>query len=140
MVALKQFGPEVRRVKNARAKLGFGLAVEPHDVLVIGQDQFLEPAQGIIWDCRGFEHGLPAVPLNFNAPVSSDLNNDYIEHVLADWPDQELKGFLLDGVDFRADLPLQIVLGPHLVSLAKAWTIAHFKIILRFKVSQNRAL
>ena len=73
MVALKQFGPEVRRVKNARAKLGFGLAVEPHDVLVIGQDQFLEPAQGIIWDCRGFEHGLPAVPLNFNAPVSSDL-------------------------------------------------------------------
>ena len=98
-------------------------------MLVIGQDQFLEPAQGIIWDCRGFAHGLPAVPLDFNAPVSSDLNSDYIEHVLSDWPDQELKGFLLDGVDFRADLPLQIVLGPHLVSLAKAWTNAHFEIL-----------
>jgi hypothetical protein len=48
-------------------------------------------------------------------------------------PDQEHKGFLLDGGDFNADLPLQIVLGPHLVSLAKAWPSAH-KEIGRFTI------
>jgi hypothetical protein len=45
------------------------------------------------------------------------------------WPDQELLGFLLDGVDFRADLPLQIVLGPQLVSLSKAYPNAQKEII-----------
>jgi hypothetical protein len=109
--------------------LGFGQAVEPHDVLVVGQDQFLPPARDIIWDCRGFPHGLPAVPLDFDAPVSSDLSSPYIQRVLENWPDQELLGFLIDGVDFRADLPLQIVLGPQLVSLSKAYPNAQKEIV-----------
>jgi hypothetical protein len=133
MVALKRFGPDVRRIPNAYTSLGFGQAVDPHDVLVIGQDQFLPPARNIIWDCRGFQHGLPAVPMDFNALFSSDISSANIQEVLETWPDQELKGFLLDGVDFRADLPLQIVLGPHLVSLAKAWPSAH-KEIGRFTI------
>ena len=108
--------------------MGFGQAVEPHDVLVVGQDQFLPPARDIIWDCRAFPQGLPAVPLDFDAPVSSDLSTPYIQRALATWPDQELLGFLIDGVDFKADLPLQIVLGPQLVSLSKAYPNAQKEI------------
>jgi hypothetical protein len=37
-------------------------------------------------------------------------------------------GFLIDGVDFRADLPLQIALGPQLVSLSKAHPNAQKKL------------
>lgn len=47
-----------------------------------------------------------SVPMDFNAHVSSGLSSAYIQGALETWPDQELKGFLLDGVDFRADLPL----------------------------------
>ena len=116
-----KFEKTVKRIRGALHKFGFGQAIEPHDPLVIGQDQFLEQARGIIWDCRGFEHGLPAVPLDFSLAPSSDLNNDFILESLASWPDQELKGFLLDGVQFRADLPLQILLGPHLSFLTNAY-------------------
>ena len=129
MVALNDFGSDVRRVPNALSKLGFGIAVQPHDVLVIGQDQFLPQARNIVWDCRGFALGLPAVPMDFDAPVHSDLSSPYIQRVLEFWPDQELLGFLIDGVDFRADLPLQIVLGPQLVSLSKAYPNAQKEII-----------
>jgi hypothetical protein len=38
MVAFNHFGPGVRRVPYALSFLGFGQDVEPHDVLVIGQD------------------------------------------------------------------------------------------------------
>ena len=115
------YGPTVRRVHDATITLGYGLAVEPHGVLVIGQDQFLEPARGIVWDCRGFEFGLPAIPMDFAASPNSNLNTDYIESNLANWPDQELVGMPIDGVQFKANLPLQIVLGPHLTSLPNAY-------------------
>ena len=121
MIAIAKYGPNVRRARNALKMFGFGEAVEKHDTLVIGQDQFLEPAQGIIWDCRGFEHGLSAVPMDFTSAPNSDLNNDFILEALESWPDQELVGFLVNGVQFRADLPLQILLGPHLSSLSAAW-------------------
>ena len=62
MVAIVSLGPSARRVPDAIAALGFGQAIEMHDVLVVGQDQFLEHARGIIWDCRGFALGLPAAP------------------------------------------------------------------------------
>ena len=66
MLAMAKHGAKVERIRNAIAVCGFGEAVEPHEVLVIGQDQFLEKARGIIWDCRGFEHGLAAVPMDFS--------------------------------------------------------------------------
>ena len=47
MAALDHFGLDVRRVPYALSSLGFGQAVEPHDVLVIGQDQFLPPTQNL---------------------------------------------------------------------------------------------
>jgi len=129
MIAIAKYGPDVRRARNALKIYGFGEAVEKHDTLVIGQDQFLEPARGIIWDCRGFEHGHFAVPMDFNSPPNSDLNNDFILDSLASWPDQELVGFLVNGVQFRADLPLQILLGPHLSSLSAAWDSVESEIL-----------
>ena len=121
MAAIAAFGPLVRRVPDAIATLGFGKAIETHGVLVIGQDQFLELARGVIWDCRGFALGLPAVPMDFGARPQSDLNIDFIRSSLGAWPDQELVGFLLDGVQFRADLPLQFLFMPHLGSISMAW-------------------
>lgn len=61
--------------------------------------------------------------------VSSDLNVDNIHEVLYDWPDQELVGFLLDGVQFRANLPLQFVFGLQLGSLSNAWNSVQAEII-----------
>ena len=129
MVAISNFGPSVKRVRDARKKLGFGQAIDPHETLVIGQDQFLEQARGIIWDCRGFVEGLPAIPMDFSAAPNSDLNNAFIFESLSLWPDQELVGFLYDGVQFQANLPLQIVLGPHLSSLSAAWDSVNSEIL-----------
>ena len=70
MVAIATFGPGTRRVRNALDKLGFGKAIEPHKTLVIGQDQFIQQARGMIWDCRGFAVGAPAVPMDFSAALS----------------------------------------------------------------------
>lgn len=100
MNAISKYGPGVMRVKNAIERHGYGEAIHIHGTLVIGQDQFLEPARGIIWDCRGFEIGLPAVPMDFDAPVASKLNNAFIVSDLSDYPDKELVGMLLDGVQF----------------------------------------
>ena len=44
------------------------------------------------------------------------IATDFIESNLGNWPDQELDGMHIDGVQFKANLPLQIVLGPHLTS------------------------
>ena len=57
MLAIATYGPTVRRVRDATNTLGYGLAVDPHGVLLIGQYQFQEPARGIVWDYRGFEFG-----------------------------------------------------------------------------------
>ena len=121
MAAIRKHGPQVRRVRGAFPKFGFGEAVDPHGVLVIGQDQFLEPARGIVWDCRPFEYGGVAIPMEFDAVPNLQIDPVTVARELADWPDQELVGFLLDGVQFKADLPLQIVLGPHLQSLSQAY-------------------
>ena len=59
--------------------------------------------------------------MDFSSAPNSDLDNDFILEALASWPDQELVGFLVNGVQFRADLPLQILLGPNLSSLSAAW-------------------
>ena len=122
MLAMAKHGAKVERIRNAIAVCGFGEAVEPHEVLVIGQDQFLEKARGIIWDCRGFEHGLAAVPMDFSSAPSSQLNSDFVESALASWPDQEMVGMLTGGVQFKANLPLQFVFGPHLTSLPVAYS------------------
>jgi len=109
---------EVARLKDMRSH-GAASTFPKQKVLIIGQDEFLPDARGIIWDCRPWEYGLPAAPQDFSAPPNSDLDTDFIlsEDGGGSFPDQELVGFLVDGVQFKADLPLQFVFGPHLTSL-----------------------
>lgn len=137
MLAIAAFGPSVRRVPNAVRSLGLGMAVEPHGSLVIGQDQFLPLARGVVWDCRGFSSGLPAVPMDFSVAPSSDLNDVFIREALLDWPDQELVGFLINGVQFKANLPLQFVFMPHLSSISLAWSSVQSEILRLTQLGYN---
>jgi hypothetical protein len=89
--------------------------------LIIGQDEFVPRARGIVWDCRPFRFGLPAVPMDFSSALVTDLNRKFITSEAASWPDQELVGMLLDGVQFQADVPLQFIFADHLASLPQGF-------------------
>ena len=91
-----------------------------NEPLALGQDAFKPQARGIVWDLRRMAEGI-IVPVDFDEPVSSHLDLNYLAEALADWPDQELLSFLLDGVRYKADVDFQIVLLPHLVSLREGY-------------------
>ena len=97
----------------------FGTCYKRQRALVIEQGNVLEAVQGVVWDCRLWKHGRPAVPHDFSEAPSTELNNAAIgsEAELHRWPDQRLVGMLVDGVRYQADLRLQFVFGPHLTSL-----------------------
>ena len=78
-------------------------------------------ARGVVWDCTAFEAGGVAVPMDFGAPIGTGINSDTVRRELSAWPDQELVGFLLDGAQLRADVPLRVALCPHLSPLAAAY-------------------
>ena len=84
--------------------------------LALGQDCFTPQARGIVWDLRSLDQG-KITPLDFHTPLTSHLNLELIAQELASYPDQELLSFLLEGVRYKTDLELQIVLLPHLISL-----------------------
>ena len=86
-------------------------------VLAVGQDLFHEQARGKVWDLRRLSEGVITL-LDYDAPLDSKLNLDFIREQLQDFPDQELVSFLLEGVQFKADLLLQLVFLPHLLSLS----------------------
>jgi len=93
--------------------------VLPSGTLVIGQEGFFPEARGIVWDLRRVQAGGAIEPVNFREPASSDLDADFIDGVEAAgwWPDRELFSHLRWGAMFKTDMPLDIVLGPHMVSL-----------------------
>ena len=88
--------------------------------LALGQDAFVPAARGIAWDLRQLEQGI-VVPVDFEAPISSHLDLEYLHEQLLDWPDQELVSFLVEGVRYKADVDFQIVLLPHLISLKEGY-------------------
>ena len=57
-----------------------------------------------------------AVPIGVSTPSSTHLNLPFYEGFGEGYPDQELISFLVLGVRYKADLPVQIVLQPHLNS------------------------
>ena len=120
IAAMRRHGLNARKHPHAEATFGFGEAIQRHGTLVIGQEGFVEGAKGIIWDCRPFGLGLPAQPLRFDDAPHSSLHRDYLDSAFTDWPDQELVGLVSDGVQFRAEWPLQFVFSPQLQSLANA--------------------
>ena len=85
--------------------------------LVVGQDLFQPQARGKVWDLRQLSQGVITL-LDYEAPISTILNLDYIQASLENFPDQEVVSFLLEGVQFKADLDLQLVFLPHLLSLS----------------------
>jgi hypothetical protein len=104
---LEKYGPECDR----RDK--------PSEV-VIGQDQFHYCAAGYFWDCRGEDCGL----LQYDAPLDSDFNLEeggFLREKLKDYPDQRLASNVLEGIRLEADLEMQIVLSPQLVSIGEGY-------------------
>ena len=93
--------------------------------LAIGQGALFSWAQGIVWDFT-FERADCAVPLDFALPIKSGLNLDRdnprsLASRLRDHPDQRLFSFVTEGVRFEADVELQSVLVPPLISLPKGF-------------------
>ena len=85
---------------------------------VIGQDGFIPEARGIVWDLRSKPDGYFR-PLDFAAPIPTHLNTDaYFDAIGDDYPDQSLRHQVRRGALFFADVDLQIVICPHLLSLA----------------------
>lgn len=81
--------------------------------LAIGRFELHEWARDRVWDCRAQCCRL----LDFTAPIRTHLNLDYLRERLHDYPDQHLVSNLLEGVRLDADVELQSVFVPHLVSL-----------------------
>ena len=46
------------------------------------------------------------VPIDFDAPINTIINWGTVHRELSAWPGQKDVGFLLDGAQFRAGLPL----------------------------------
>ena len=93
--------------------------LRPHPI-AIGQGALWPWARGIVWDLT-FERAPCAVPLDFTLPIESGLDLKVLKHRLRHYPDQRLVSFLVEGVRFEADVELQTVLVPHLISLPKGF-------------------
>ena len=109
---------DLKRMKS----LGRAAGRQFNEVLVLTQRDLYPEARGVIWDLRRGEHG-EVVPLDFQAPLETHLNLDYLQWqcdhgYLKNYPDQELISQLMLGVSYKDDLDLQIVLLPHLISFA----------------------
>ncbi|KAL1530135.1 hypothetical protein AB1Y20_001051 [Prymnesium parvum] len=89
-------------------------------VLVIGQSDLHPWARGVVWDFRNSPK-VCATPLDFHAPLEHTLNVEYLTHRLRDYPNQQIVGFIAEGMRPWADVELQTVLVPHLLSLVKGF-------------------
>ena len=87
--------------------------------VALGRDCFHERAWGTIWDLRGGPGNV--VPLLTDAPLfETHLDLDAVDAIFANSPDREIFSMLRGGgagVDFRDDLPHQVVVLPSLLSI-----------------------
>ena len=105
-----------------------GLPTRTAKPLVIGQDGFVPEARGIVWDTPKLHFDDATKPngyfkpLDFDAAPPSHLNNQKFFDMLGpDYNDQELRHMLVTGFFMKIAPPLQIVILPHLLSLADAF-------------------
>ena len=90
------------------------------ETLVLGQDAFLPEAQGAVWDLRDPTN---IVPLDYGSKIRTHLGVEYISELLASCRDRGMVSQVCDtGANFGADVVLQIVLQPHLTTLAPGYT------------------
>ena len=84
--------------------------------IAIGQAALHSWARGRVWDCRRTRTHC-CVIADFTTPIQSGINLDLLRRRLASYPDRSLLSHLLEGVRLEADVELQTVLVPHLMSL-----------------------
>lgn len=87
-------------------------------VVAIGQEEFHPCARGVIWDCRSLDGG---TLLDYTAPTSSKLNLDYLRRRFAVYPDQRLASYIVEEMRLEADVELQMVLHPNLISIGDGY-------------------
>ena len=90
-------------------------------VLVVGQLALHEWARNRVFDFR-LSPSRCATYLDTHAPLDHTLNVDYFRRRLRDYPNQRILSFIAEGVRIRADVELQTVLVPHLLSLANGFS------------------
>ena len=81
--------------------------------IAIGREELFEWARDRVWDCRQQCCQL----LDFQAPIDTHLNLGFLRRRLRSYPDQYLVSNILEGARLDADVELQSVFVPHLVSL-----------------------
>ena len=113
----KWFEGNARDLEWMREHGAEGARPHKQQPLALAQSDMVPEAQGIVWDLRRAGDGI-IEPWDFTAPIGSDLNLDFLKVLLSSCQDRELVGHLTEGVQFKADLPLQTVLQPHLASMA----------------------
>jgi len=87
---------------------------------VVEQQHVFPARRGVVWDLRTKgDDGLYG-PADFQAPITTHLDTAWWAQMLAFYPDQEIVGTVIDGAQFRAEVPLAAVLNPHLLSVAAA--------------------
>ena len=97
-------------------------------VLARGQDAFLHEARDIIWDLRQVNAGIIA-PLDFNRQIETHCDLDFTWDNLKCYPDRELVSMLLQGVQYKAELDLQIVLLPYFISFGAGFQLIQKEVV-----------
>jgi hypothetical protein len=83
--------------------------------LILGESSMVEEARGTVWDLRDPDN---IKPLDSRAEIKSDFNLHFLDVLMSSCPDRELRSHVSRGAHFKADVPLQTVLLPHMKSLA----------------------
>ena len=81
--------------------------------IAVGREELHEWARDRVWDCRLECCRL----LDFQASIETHLDLEYLRRRLVNYPDQHLVANVLEGARLDADVELQSVFVPHLVSL-----------------------
>ena len=92
-----------------------GKARRPSPLLISAKDA-AEWSHGLVLDLRHLEDGWVR-ELDYTAPTPTLLNLPAIAERLHDFDDQELVSFIVLGVSYKAELPLQFVVLPHLLNI-----------------------
>ena len=91
-----------------------------NETLVLGQDAFLPEAQGIVWDVRDVNN---IVPLDYGSEINTHFDVAYLGELLGGCRDRDMVSQVCEtGANFGADVAMQIVLQPHLTTLAPGYT------------------
>ena len=95
------------------------------DMCVIAQSEFHERTRGIVWDTSKMlydEVGGYFAPADFGAPLATHLATERIFDELGeDFADQQLRHMLRTGIVFVPSPSLDMVVSPHLLSLANGF-------------------